>query len=231
MSLLDFENAAPLFEGVHRSYKFASVTLRAPAPDDAFAAKAPPTEFVFFAHRVEDLDDPQRRFTLSRDDIALVNPNTRTCPIFRSRTDAELTKHIYRRVPVLVQHKMDREAVVNPWAFTGQLMFMMNTASGLFRTREQLEADGWTLRGNVFERGGERYMPLYEAKMIHHFDHRWATYDGLDTHDTTDAQRADPRFTVLPRYWVPAADVADRLAGRWDREWLLGWRDITNTTN
>ena len=25
-------------------------------------------------------------------------------------------------------------------------------------------------------------LPLYEAKMIHQFDHRWATYDGrLDT--------------------------------------------------
>ena len=24
-----------------------------------------------------------------------------------------------------------------------------------------------------------RWLPLYEAKMIYHFDHRWATYDGL----------------------------------------------------
>jgi hypothetical protein len=35
----------------------------------------------------------------------------------------------------------------------------------------------------------------------------------------------------LPRYWVPAPEVQARLAGRWDREWLLGWRDITNSTN
>ena len=45
--------------------------------------------------------DPHRRFTLSPKEIALLNPNTRTCPIFRSREEAELTKAIFRRVPVL----------------------------------------------------------------------------------------------------------------------------------
>ena len=31
-----------------------------------------------------------------------MNPNTGTCPIFRSRRDAEINKEIYRRVPVLI---------------------------------------------------------------------------------------------------------------------------------
>jgi hypothetical protein len=44
-------------------------------------------------------------------------------------------------------------------------------------------------------------------------------------------ERADPSAVVLPRYWVPQADVSARLEGRWAHEWLLGWRDITNTTN
>ncbi|MDW8224354.1 MAG: hypothetical protein RMJ82_15535, partial [Gemmatales bacterium] len=38
-------------------------------------------------------------------------------------------------------------------------------------------------------------------------------------------------MTVTPRYWVDAAEVEARLAGRWDRRWLLGFRDITNATN
>jgi hypothetical protein len=36
---------------------------------------------------------------------------------------------------------------------------------------------------------------------------------------------------VLPRYWVPEREVAARLAGRWDRGWLLGWRDICRNTD
>jgi hypothetical protein len=45
-------------------------------------------------------------------------------------------------------------------------------------------------------------LPLHEAKMIHHFDHRWATYDGTDIRDTTLAEKQDPNFATLPRYWV-----------------------------
>ena len=44
-SLFDFENAAPIFEGVHRSYKFSCLTLRAPAPDAKTAAQAPAARY------------------------------------------------------------------------------------------------------------------------------------------------------------------------------------------
>jgi hypothetical protein len=71
----------------------------------------------------------------------------------------------------------------NPWDIRFSTMFHMSNDSHLFRTLEQLEGEGWELVGNRFERGGERYLPLYEAKMLHHFDHRWATYEpgGRDT--------------------------------------------------
>lgn len=70
--------------------------------------------------------------------------------------------------------------------------------------------------------------------MIHHFDHRWATYeaDGETSRDVTPAEKADPAFTATPRYWVAEEEVEERLAERgWRRRWLMGWRDITNATN
>lgn len=78
----------------------------------------------------------------------------------------------------------------------------------------------------------ERMLPLYEAKMIHHYDHRWATYerDGSTRYVTVDEKR-DPQFVVMPRYWVREAVVADRLEGEDARDHLLGVRDITNSTN
>jgi hypothetical protein len=230
-SLFDFENREGLFEAVDSRMKFSCLTLRAPAPDAKTAAQAPAAEFVFFAHKVEDLTDERRRFTLTRDEIALVNPNTKTCPIFRTKVDAELTKYIYRRVPVLVKEATDTTPEENPWGVEFSTMFHMSNDSGLFRTREQLEKDGWRLRGNVFERGAEKYLPLYEAKMVHHYDHRWATYEGTETCDVTEAEKADPARVVIPRYWVPSADIDARLAGRWEREWLLGWRNIARTTD
>jgi hypothetical protein len=194
-SLYDFENRAGLFPAVDSRMKFCLLTLTGPQRPATHGA-----EFVFFAHSVEDLRDESRCFTLSAADLALLNPNTRTCPVFRSQRDAELTKAVYQRVPVLIKEGPPEE---NPWGLTfKQGLFNMTSDSSLFRAREQLEAEGWSLDGNVFRHGGDAYLPLYEAKMFHHFDHRWATYEGLDTHELTPAEKADPHALALPRYWA-----------------------------
>ncbi len=234
VSLFDFENRDGIFPGVHRSYKFCLLTLAGLDRPSGAAA-----EFVFFAHQRADLRDPERRFVLTPEDIALLNPNTRTCPVFRTRRDAEITKGIYRRVPVLIKEGPPEE---NPWGIKFATMFHMSNDSHLFRTREQLEGEGFALEGNVFvrEKGGkeERWLPLYEAKMIHHFNHRFGDYRdvGEDSKSTQLPQvpverLKDPDYAPLPRYWVPAAEVDARLAGKWDRDWLLGWRDICRSTD
>jgi len=76
-------------------------------------------------------------------------------------------------------------------------------------------------------------LPLYEAKLIHHYDHRWATYElGGSSRDVTLAEKQDSAFQVTPRYWVGRSEVEARLRTQcWDRQWLMGWRDITNATN
>ncbi|MCL6643337.1 MAG: hypothetical protein K6T71_08525, partial [Candidatus Bipolaricaulota bacterium] len=72
--------------------------------------------------------------------------------------------------------------------------------------------------------------------MIWHYDHRYGTYEGVDSRSSTqlptpdERQHADPHFVVLPWYWAPAEEVTKRL-GDWQRGWLVGFRDVTNATN
>ncbi|HXK44077.1 MAG TPA: hypothetical protein PKV82_14765, partial [Anaerolineae bacterium] len=229
VSLFDFENREGIFPGVHRSYKFCLLTLSGAREN----VRGPsPLTLSFFATRAEHLRDPRRVFSLTRADIARINPNTRTLPVFRTRQDADLTRAIYARVPVLVNEALKE----NPWDVRFKLMFMMNTDSHLFRTRQELERAGWQWQGHRCVRGEETYLPLYEAKMIWHYDHRFGTYEGVSdrasTHlPTPDArQHADPNFIIMPWYWVDAAEVQARL-GKWQRGWLLGFRNVTNATN
>jgi len=220
-------------------------------------------DFAFFLTRAEHLRDPRRRFRLSADDLALFNPNTRTCPVFRTRADADLTRAIYQRVPVLVREGQPNG---NPWGIRFmQGLFNMTSDSHLFCTREQLEQDGFRLVGNVFVKGDPRshsairYSPLYEAKLMHQFDHRFATYEGermangewrMETRETTSEEKGAPTFVIQSRYWVaeaevyarlrcycgdvvdgPPTDVAGYETGGHMLRWLLGFRDITNATN
>ena len=224
-SVFDFENRSGLFPDVDSRMKFCLFTAgsgrrtaigqRLTTGDRPSSASGPTsnrqpatggTEFVFFAHTVEELRNPERRFTLSPEDIALLNPNTRTCPIFRSRKDAELTKAIYRRAPVLIREARDGRPAENPWGIRFSTMFHMSNDSQLFHTREQLEAEGWELDGNVFRRDGVEYLPLYEAKMVHHYNHRWATLQDGEAGEPSPAEAEDPGpdDTVQPRYWAEA---------------------------
>lgn len=81
----------------------------------------------------------------------------------------------------------------------------------------------------------ERMLPLYEGKMIHHFDPRWATYgDDGKARDMTDKEKADRSLQPMPRYWVRESVVMDQLLRDDDDsvpEWLLGFRDICRNTD
>jgi hypothetical protein len=224
VSLYDFENRGGLFPGVHRSYKFCLLTLTGGEVEEA--------EYAFFLHTTDDLADPDRRFGLSPEEVALMNPNTGTVPVFRTRRDAELTKQLYQAAPVLV----NEETGENPWGVSfKQGLFNMTSDSHLFHTREELEGQGFVLQGNRFVQEDEVYLPLYEAKMFWHFDHRFGTYENVksrsDVHlPSIDLQQhTDPDFVVLPWYWVKRSKVVERLSP--DIGWFLAFRDITNPTN
>jgi hypothetical protein len=199
VSLFDFENRKKIFAAVDSRMKFALLTMRAAAEVAASSA-----EFVFFALSVDDLRREEKRFTLTPEEIALLNPNTGNCPIFRTQADAELTKAIYRRVPILWREAQESEPEANPWLLKfSQGLFNMSSDSHHFRTAQELEAEGYRREGNVFASASERYLPLYEAKMLHQFDHRWATYTNAeDSRDVTLTEKRDPHFVVQPRYWV-----------------------------
>jgi hypothetical protein len=111
-------------------------------------------------------------------------------------------------------------------------MLDMSTDSGKFKARGDIEAkedDGWLL----VDADGVSLVPLYEAKLMWHFDHRFSSYAlrAPGSRDTelprlTDAMHDDPRVEAAPRYWVDQSQVREKL-GNWDRDWMLGWRDIT----
>lgn len=248
-SLIDFENAVPLFPGVHRSFKFCLLTL---------GREVAEARFAFFLQHPAELTEPERSFTLAPGTIATINPNTRTAPVFRARADAELTAKIYANAPVLIDEGAGPAG--NPWGVSFARLFDMSNDSHLFRTAAQLREVGFVREGADWvtplpeqgempvdgvahgkhlqegsgQEAGRRYVPLYEAKIIHQFDHRWAGYgpDGASAADSTPEEKRDPAYEPHPRYWVPEREVADRLAAKgWTRGWLMGWRNICRATD
>lgn len=182
-----------------------------------------------------DLDDGRKLFSLSLDDFSLINPNTKNCPIFSSEEDARLTRRLYARVPALLD-KVSIE-IGDPWRIEfRQGLFNMTSDSGLFLEESDLIQNGWRSMGHLWTRESgpakkiERALPLYEAKLIHNFDHRWVGEDAAEAAVNEKAPTTDRE--VEARFWVSEQEVAARLKRKsWKYEWLIGARGITNNTN
>lgn len=229
VSLYDFANTKGIFPAVDSNMKFSLLTIRSQSE-----ANTTDAEFVFSALAVEDLHDPVKRFTLLADDIYKINPNTKNCPVFRSVNDAEINKYIYRRVPVLINENDPEHG--NPWGISFMRMFDMSNDSHLFKTKEQLEAQGFELQVNHFVKGEKSYLPLYEAKMIHLFDHRFAHSSESEvgmhirgkSEYITSEQHSNPFNTPCPRHYVSFDNVFQITeCNRYSFKWFLGFRDIT----
>jgi hypothetical protein len=207
-SLTSFENESFIFRDVHHAYKFCCLTLRKAADHNA------PAQYAFYIRHFSQLNDQARFFELTPDEITLLNPNTRTCPVFRSKMDSELSKKIYARVPVLIDEGLGEDG--NPWDIRFTRLFDMANDSQLF-----------------FDEPAPDLLPLYEAKLIHHYDHRWATYvnDG-STRDLTAEDKQSNQCAAKSRYWISRQEVQSRLASQgWDRDWLFAWRRNAASVN
>ena len=228
ISLYDFENREHLFD-IDSRYKFCLLTT------GKKQSKPRAVQGGFYLTRLDHLLDPNRIYTLQTSDFALLNPNTKTCPTFRTRRDAELTAKIYRKCGHIIENEKTGD---NPWKVKFGSMFNMSTDSNLFRTYEQLTDAGAKMTGNrLTTPDGTVYVPLYEGKMIWHYNHHYGTWPtGGDRPNAIDSpsleEMQDPSSCIIPWYWVPKAEVRNNLKSRgWGTRLILAFRDITNASN
>ncbi|HEV7672592.1 MAG TPA: N-6 DNA methylase [Thermoanaerobaculia bacterium] len=232
VSAFDFENtaAAAFFPGVgHRRFKFCLATVAGGSLPEGHIP-----EFVFYAENVLHLQQEWRRFSLSLEDFQLFNPATRTCPVFRSKRDAELARRIYRRSTIL----RSKEDGIDPWEVHFVSMIHMASDSHLFRGNDS-RLDARLQLAPPENSEDTSHLPLFEAKMIHTFDHRYGDFAAqLDGSENTSlpevsvAKLDDPTYEVSPRYRVPRSTAEKALQTvHWDRLWFFAWRDIASSGN
>jgi len=181
--------------------------------------------FVFHARSLDELRDENRRVQLNATDVTLLNPYTRTCPVFTNRQDAELNKRIYRTIPLLAVKTGTHETELEWGAFYMRLVDLGDHKDDI-RDRETPPDSSWNIA-------------LYESKIVGQFDHRFATFDSSVTFEERQkgqprlvaaSEKRHPELVAQPRYFVRNSLVAELNAKYpdFDRAWLLVWRDVSN---
>lgn len=213
-TLYQFDNTEKIFP-IDSRYSFALITFR----------KSEKMESVFYASNVMHLSNPARKVFFEKGDFWKFNPNTGTCFFPRTKRDLELCRKIYDNCGgVFVK---ERDESKNPWSLKTIGMFHMTNDSGLFHMSNP---DG-------------QLVPLYEGKMIHQFDLRFASFDGVvnssgePVPSEVDWERKkDSAYQVKPRFWVRPEVVGSKLldkgdVGAWCKGWVLTFRSISRSTD
>jgi hypothetical protein len=168
---------------------------------------------------VSEINEPDRVISLSLQDIALFNPNSLTCPIFLTKQDFQLNKQIYKNSRHIYISDENRFANIS---FLGELynseLYNMTRDEKFFATTGKSSNQG--------------HSPLYEAKYIHQFDHRFATYQAGTIKDCEADLKVDSQFLISTRYLVENSELENRLRKHnMNEKWLVGFRDISRATD
>ncbi len=223
ISLYDFENRRGLFPAVDSRMKFCLLTTGGSGSMPEAGAS-----FLFFAADASEIREGERVFTLTADDIKLINPNTRTCPIFRNKKDYHLGRTIYEKVPCLItdgyhgEHHQWRAQYLRfvDYGDHAQYLHPGINASCLLENNDNIS-----------------FYPVYEAKLIHQFNHRYATYKNSGTefesvNDLKEDELHSPVRLITTRFSITSKFFKELTAKPgYQRPWFLVYRDITNATN
>jgi very-short-patch-repair endonuclease len=224
VSFYDFTNRGYIFSETESTFCFSLLTFS--------SARNASVSLAAQLWSTEELKDSKKIYHLNSQEIRDINPNTLNLPIFKNKKDSTIIKEIYDRTSVFVQE----EPNINLWRISfRQGLFNMTTDSSLFRTKSQLQTENWILDKNIFRRDSHIYLPLYEAKLVHMFNHRAATFAGTSenkmygTRAATEKPQAenlsDPTWTFIPRYWVSQESVENAIPTSWKFSWLIGFRN------
>lgn len=194
-ALFGFSNEKYIFESVHHAFKFCILTFEKGHATETFRAafRINPREAVL-PDRIEAfLHTPDEHVSLSVPLIRRLSPDSLSVMEFKAAVDVTIAEKMLC-FPLLGETKK------GTWNVRFTREFDMTNDSHLFKTSP-----------------GDDRLPLYEGKMIWHFNHKFAE----------------------PRYWVNERESRAAVLGRIEdngqlvdyQTYRLGFRDIASNTN
>lgn len=209
-SIYDFENKHRIFHHVHGQYRFSAVTLQ------KGIEKKHKAKFMFYLLDVEEIISNPNAIFLNFDELKQFNPNNQLMPAFKNQYEVDISKKLYRFG--VLKNDSDSQNMVH-------IHRMIN-----------MTADAHLLHEEV----GDDLLPVYESKLIHQYDHRYATFANIGRNEKlkgnarilSASEKSNFNTTIEPRYFAPASTVKEKNdKWKWNHEWYFAYRVISSSTN
>jgi hypothetical protein len=215
ISLFDFENTEKYFQ-IDSRMRYSLITL-------GNNYSSPPI-YGFLLRKIEDLQSKTKQFNLTALEIELINPNTKNCPQFKTRFEADLIIKVYRNPNIKI---LWSESGGNfDLTFTSEMINISRAPKVIFTDIKTPDLS--------------RYMQVLEAKNIYHFDHRYSTFSvnqsrkDLEQGNSLDVdliQKMSTEYEIQCRYCVPVNFYDSKNNDLYQNKWYIGVRGIASSTN
>uniref|UniRef100_A0A7V2ZKH4 site-specific DNA-methyltransferase (adenine-specific) n=1 Tax=Ignavibacterium album TaxID=591197 RepID=A0A7V2ZKH4_9BACT len=211
-SIYDFINTKKLFD-IDSRIKFCLITLTKMETRSSI--------FKFNLVDVDEIKNKENEVYIRIDDIELINPNTKNCPLVTDRNSFELIKNIYSKSIILKSYSPAVKSLnIDFW---GE-MFNMTRATK-YRWDE--------INENI------NLLPLYESKYFHQFDPKFAAFNdcdedkrikGVTNYLSISDKKSDIKMDF--RFYVNEEEVLDKCRRyNLEKKWVLAFRSVTSATN
>ena len=229
LSLFDFQNSygeGRFFPNVHPQFKFCLLSF------SGSELKKHSATFGFYLSALDQIKDESRIFKLTKTEIENLNPNSKTCPIFRTSIDAKINTILYSNNPIIKNNNTLSEISI----LEISRMFDMSSDSNLFRTFNELEAQNFKASSVIYSNNELTYYPLYEGKMVDFYNHRASSVvinlnnakrKGQGS-ETSVNELSDSTFSIQPQYWVDNISIEKY---KHSKSYILTYKAVTGTSN
>ncbi|MBX7227974.1 MAG: hypothetical protein K1X55_18215, partial [Chitinophagales bacterium] len=217
-----FHNRGKFFD-IHRDTKFALLTIR---------QNSVVTEFMFNIVSYDEVNDINRKINLSKTDIALINPNTKNAPVLRNTEDLVLIKKLYS-LPIVFNQSTD-----NPWKILNHRMLNGSDDSKFLKLLSDFGDEHKINNLSIIE-GGTEYLPVYESKLMWHYDHRFATYQDVPSEDVSNSkpryvlsnEKLNADFEILTKDYIQREVFQEKYSDNYSHNWFIIYRNVTGAVN
>lgn len=188
---------------------------------------------AFGLNSVGELEKSDRQLHFTADDFKMLNPVTKTAPVFENSRDAKLTIDVYRNNPLLGATQSDELL----WPIKFHQMLNRSSDEKKFRTVSQLEGEEGAFRtgNNQFQSSNDLWVPIYEGKMVQAYDHRAAdiyvnpknVYRPGQQISIPENEKSNPKRFPQAQFYIGKSE------SQWPTsdKWILAYKNITATTN
>jgi hypothetical protein len=205
--IYDFENRTIWFPDVHPQYRFSLICI---------ASDREQCRFLWDIFDLAEIAHSARAYYQTYDEIRAFCISGFKVPMFRQLIDARIATQCHHTGKLIGELSSGK---------TPQLK------SGLIFNFGQKEKAAKLpyLPDGVMQMD---YLPVYEGEYIHHFDHRFATYDGTQVIATGIGEHRSPGSVVTATY-LPHTFVRDRLCqiAGYEPHWIVVLRRQARATD